>query len=122
VPVDSPDRVARVLRDAALVLAIVGVLGVSTALVVAALRYERPKITETTLVESLEDETGSAALLPGTCAQLGPRLWSCSIEDDSGSGGAHYAVTATSEHCWRARITLDASESSMPKTASACLH
>jgi hypothetical protein len=122
VPVDTPDRVARALRDAALVLAIVGVLGVGTALVVAALRYERPKITETTLVESLEDETGSAALSPGTCEQRGARAWSCSIMDDSGSGGADYAVTATSEHCWRARITLDASESGMPRTASACLH
>jgi hypothetical protein len=75
-----------------------------------------------TLVASVEDETGSAALQPGLCRHRGAVAWSCEVMDDSGSGGATYDVTVTSDRCWRARLSKDYSEHGMPKTASGCLH
>jgi hypothetical protein len=118
VPIGSPDRVADWLRVAAAVLAGIGVVVVAVAVV----NHEAPKLTATTLVASVEDETGSGALAPGTCDRQGAKTWSCSIMDRSGSGGATYGVTVTSDRCWRARLTKNYGEPGMPEKASGCIH
>jgi hypothetical protein len=118
VPLDTTDRLARAARIAAAIIAVVGGLAVAVLVVTD----RPPRLTAKTLVDSVEREVGSAALDPGTCRRRGPATWSCEVQDDSGSGGATYAVTVTSKQCWRARLTDDNSEHGMPRTASGCVH
>jgi hypothetical protein len=117
---DAVDRPARWARLAAAAIAVVGTI-VVLALV---LTDEPPALTAKTLVPSLEDAVGSAPVATGECHLRQPRRWSCLVSDREGSGGGTYAVRATSDHCWEARLTSDpaAAETPMPRTASACLH
>jgi hypothetical protein len=100
-------------------------LAVGVALVGAVIARESsppPELTATRVATSLMDEINSAGLEDeGTCVQQQHGRWTCDVPDTSGSGGATYRVTATSEGCWRARRTKLYGEQA-PQTASACLH
>jgi hypothetical protein len=71
----------------------------------------------TTLINSLEGETGSAGHV-GTCRQQRGERWRCSVNDSSGSGQAGYAVIAQAR-CWRA-TRYSSGEAPMPANAQGC--
>jgi hypothetical protein len=54
-------------------------------------------------------------------AAQGRGRWSCDVPDSSGSGGATFVVTATSENCWRAQRTRNFGEAAPPE-ASGCVN
>jgi hypothetical protein len=113
--VDTPARIARL---AALVIAIVGVV----VLVIAVAGHKHKPLNATTLVSSLEDEAGSAAMPKGRCGLDVPGRWSCTVADHEGSGGATYVVRRTSSYCWSARLTGDAGhETAMPRAVHGCV-
>jgi hypothetical protein len=113
---DTPARVARLL---ALAIAVAG-----TVMLLIGVAGHKPKpLNASTLVSSLEDEAGSAALPDGHCGLDAPDRWSCTIADHEGSGGATYTVRRTSGRCWSARL-LDhpgGGESAMPRAAHGCI-
>lgn len=71
----------------------------------------------TTLINSLERETGSAGRI-GACIQRSGERWRCRVNDSSGSGLAGYAVTAEAR-CWRATRYAEG-EGPMPPRAQGC--
>jgi hypothetical protein len=114
---DAVDRPARLVRLAALVIAVVGALVVAVGVVT-----DRPQpLNAKTLVDELEDAVGSASPIDdGHCGASDPDHWTCSVADQEGSGGASYDVHRTSKYCWRATIRTDGGETPMPRTASGC--
>ncbi len=71
------------------------------------------------LHQSLERETGSAALVGACSRTTEPDVWACRVSDDSGSGTATYEVTLDGR-CWNATLSASDSEGPMPKRASGC--
>ena len=77
-------------------------------------------VSESTPVRSVERETGSAGLYSvSSCSERGEQRWRCEVADRSGSGLAHYTVSA-GNRCWHARLTNDDFEGHMPARADGC--
>jgi hypothetical protein len=92
-------------------------LAVPTAAVATYLLLPVP-ITERTLTNSVERDTGSAGMA-SECSERAAERWRCSVTDRSGSGFAQYMVTA-GDRCWHARRTGIDAETPMPARPEGC--
>jgi hypothetical protein len=80
------------------------------------------KLTPPALAGSLMDRIGSPGPEDGAqCTAAGAGHWNCDVPDSSGSGGASYAVVATSSSCWRAGLTRLYGEDA-PDRVAGCVH
>jgi hypothetical protein len=106
--------------------AAVAALAVGVLLVVAFLALHHgasaPALTPARVAVSLMDRIGSPGPEAGArCTPSGHASWACDVPDTSGSGGASYAVTATSGSCWKASLSRLYGEQA-PDTAAGCVH
>jgi hypothetical protein len=83
-------------------------------------------VTPDSLAEALtreSDSAGSTLADPGRCRQTSAAVWSCSVVDQQGSGGARYEVRVDADgSCWRATLADDYSEDGMPKSVDGCVY
>jgi heme/copper-type cytochrome/quinol oxidase subunit 2 len=99
---------------AAVVLLVVPAVAVATYFVLPV------PVTERTLTQSIERETGSAGLHnSSSCSGRPGGAWRCSISDSSGSGSVEYAVTA-GDQCWHATLRTNDAEGPMPARPEGC--
>jgi hypothetical protein len=69
------------------------------------------------------DSAGSSLDDPGRCRQASAAIWSCSVLDEQGSGGATYKVTVNADgSCWEATLDQDSSEGGMPGSLDGCVY
>jgi hypothetical protein len=92
-------------------------VAVPTAAVATYLLLPVP-ISERTLTNSIERDTGSASF-SSECSERAAERWRCHVDDRSGSGYAQYVVTA-GDSCWHARRTEIDAESPMPAGPAGC--
>jgi hypothetical protein len=121
----EPDRWSRMLRAAALAVAVVGAL----VIVWGVAFDERPAPTADDLASDIAGALGSGPDLIGdmtACTRSGPERWTCTVADPQSSGSVDVTAvtdngTLTWDTCWKARRTQPTNEGQMPKTASGCL-